>query len=125
MFKIAIDLDKTICIQKEPNQSYLDVLPIPNSIETLRDLKNRGYTLIIHTARGMGTYNNDVESVKTNRLPEIIEWLKKWNVPFDEIIVGKPNVDFFIDDKAIEFKDNWKEINVRLSLEEQKVNNKK
>ena len=37
-------------------------------------------------------------------MPNIVEWLKKHNVPFDEVYIGKPWCGFegfYIDDKSI------------------------
>ena len=52
----------------------------------------------------MRTYESNVGLINKNTLPVIINWLNKNNVPFDEIIVGKPwcgNEGFYIDDKSI------------------------
>ena len=44
------------------------------------------------------------------------EWLKKHDVYHlvQEITHEKPRAEYYIDDKAIEFKNNWKEILERI-----------
>jgi len=43
---------------------------------------------------------------------EIEDKLKTWGVPFDEVMIGKPQACFMIDDRAVHHK-SW-----RLTLEE-------
>ena len=52
----------------------------------------------------MCIYLPNTPLVSAHTLPIIIEWLDKHNVPYDEIIVGKPwcgTDGFYIDDRAI------------------------
>ena len=51
--RICVDLDGTICTTKTPEQSYEDVTPLPGAVDTLEFLKQRGYYIVIHTARNM------------------------------------------------------------------------
>lgn len=56
------------------------------------------------TARNMRTYEGNIGKINIHTLPIIIDWLNKHNVPFDEIIVGKPwcgNEGFYVDDRAV------------------------
>jgi len=102
-YRICFDLDGTICEIKTKNQSYETVLPIAGMVEYLQELKNNGHYIIIMTARNMATYNNNLGQIIANQAPTVIEWLKKYNIPYDELLFGKPNADFFVDDKAINF----------------------
>ncbi len=52
--RIVFDLDGVICELKKPSESYADVIPKNDIIEKMRDLKEDGHYLIIHTGR-MGT----------------------------------------------------------------------
>ncbi|MFS2220839.1 capsular biosynthesis protein, partial [Commensalibacter sp. A3DC] len=73
-------------------------------IQKLREYKKQGFEIIIQTARNMYTYNGDIGKINANTLPIIIEWLKKHEIPYDEIYVGKPwcgKEGFYIDDRAI------------------------
>jgi capsule biosynthesis phosphatase len=106
--RVAIDFDGTICENKKGDEGYEDVKPIPGAIETLKELKEQGFEIVIHTARNMATCNNNVAKVTARQAPIIIEWCKKYECPYDELLFGKPHVDFFIDDKAIEFT-NWED----------------
>ena len=123
MFKITVDLDGTICHTKKENEKYEDVLPIDGAIESLKALKEKGYYIIICTARNMKTCNNNLGKVIKNQAEIVTTWLKKYDVPYDELLFGKSHCDFFIDDKNIEFKGDWEEIINRLKKEEEKVNN--
>ena len=118
--KICVDLDGTICETKTPGQSYKDVKPLENAVDTLKFLKQRGYYIVIFTARNMRTYENNVGRIIPNQAKIVIDWLEKYCVPYDELLFGKPHVDFFIDDKGIQFT-NWKDVKeTLLNAEEEK-----
>ena len=74
----------------------------------MRNLKDQGHYLIIHTGRHMRTCNGDVAKVieKIGKITE--EWLDKWNVPYDELVFGKPYADIYIDDLGVEFSTSKK-----------------
>ncbi len=101
--RIVFDLDGVICELKKPSESYADVIPKNDVIEKMKDLKKDGHYLIIHTSRHMRTCDGDVSKVikKIGKITE--DWLVKWNVPYDELIFGKPHADTYIDDLGIEF----------------------
>ena len=106
--KICVDMDGTICKNKKEWQDYYDVEPMPDAAHSLRELKNKGYYIVIHTARGMRTFNNNEGKVIGYHSKKITEWLEKWEIPFDELLFAKPHVDYFIDDKGYRFG-NWKD----------------
>jgi capsule biosynthesis phosphatase len=63
-----------------------------------------GFTIIIHSARNMQTYENSIGKINAHTLPVMIEWLRRHDIPFDEIHVGKPwcgHNGFYVDDRAI------------------------
>ena len=100
--KIIIDLDDTICSTK--NGDYKNSIPKENVIKKIKEYKNLGFEIIIYTSRNMRTYQGNVDLIKANTLPIIIKWLEKFDVPYDQIIVGKPWPSFggfYVDDKAI------------------------
>ena len=113
IYKFCFDLDGTICHIKKEDQHYIDVDPLPGSVETLQRLKSEGHYIIIMTARNMLTYNNNVGKIIANQSPIVLEWLSKHQIPYDEIHFGKPLADFYVDDKAIKLT-NWKEFNKQI-----------
>ena len=106
--RIVFDLDGVICELKKPSESYSDVSPKKKVIQKMRNLKDQGHYLIIHTGRHMRTCNGDVTKVieKIGKITE--EWLEKWNVPYDELVFGKPYADIYIDDLGVEFSTSEK-----------------
>ncbi|RAN76612.1 HAD hydrolase family protein [Bacillus sp. SRB_331] len=106
--RYIIDLDGTICDLKEPNQSYSEVKPKKNVKEALQEIVDRGDTVIIFTARHMKTCENNVELVE-ERIGKITrDWLNRYEIPYDQLIFGKPYGDIYIDDLAYKFK-GWDE----------------
>lgn len=116
--RLCIDLDGTICETKRQDQDYADVVPLPGAIEAMKDFKARGYYVVIHTARNMRTYNSNVGAVIRNQAKTVIDWLDKYEVPYDELLFGKPHVDYFIDDKGLTFT-NWADMRETLLTKEQ------
>lgn len=100
--RLIMDLDNTISITK--NGNYADAAPIYEVIEQMRYYHKIGFEIVIFSSRNMRTYDGNIGKINVNTLPVIIEWLNKYNVPYDEIVVGKPwcgTEGFYVDDNAI------------------------
>lgn len=102
MKKLIVDLDGTIT--QANTSDYKNVAPKTEVIEQLKSYKQQGFEIVISTARNMRTYEGNVGKINIHTLPVITEWLDKHEVPYDEILVGKPwcgHEGFYIDDRAI------------------------
>ena len=102
MKQIVIDLDNTIT--QHDDSPYPDKPPNIEVIEMLRTYRDRGFSIVINTARNMNTYERNEGKIIANTVPVILEWLAKHNVPYDELRVGKPwcgHEGFYVDDKSI------------------------
>jgi capsule biosynthesis phosphatase len=101
--KIIVDVDDTLTINSS-SKDYQNKLPRLDVIEKLNEYREKGYEVIIYSARNMNTYNGDVSKILKNTLPILTEWLDINNVKFDGIIMGKPwcgHGGFYLDDRAI------------------------
>ena len=67
-------------------------------IDQVNKLKNKGNKIIFYTARGFLS-GLDLYELTFNQL-------KSWGVSFDELYLGKPAADYYIDDKSIDYF-NW------------------
>lgn len=102
MKKLVVDLDGTITLAD--TNDYENVAPNLAVIKQLKNYKAQGYTITISTARNMRTYEGNVGLINIHTLPIITAWLDKHQVPYDEILVGKPwcgHDGFYIDDRAV------------------------
>lgn len=100
--QIILDLDGTICTEEKMFSRSLAV-PKEGAIKNINKLFDEGHTIIIFTAR------NWMEYEMTS------SWLKKNNVKYHQLIMGKPIGDVWIDDRAIEFT-NWDQIVQKLEI---------
>ncbi|PHM66223.1 capsular biosynthesis protein [Xenorhabdus stockiae] len=102
MKKIIIDLDGTLT--NADTKDYQNVSPRLDVIEKLINFRKIGYYIVINTARNMNSFDGNLGKINIHTIPIITEWLDKYSVPYDEIIVGKPwcgTDGFYVDDKAI------------------------
>ena len=109
MATICIDLDGVVAGFKKEGQTYADVLPIPKAVEKLCGLKANGHRIILYTARHMKTCQGNVGMVVARVGNITLDWLKRHEIPFDEIYFGKPWADVYIDDNALRFH-SWDDI---------------
>lgn len=103
MKRLVFDLDGTIALD-DPTRPYAEREPNLPLIARLREYRAQGFTIVVASARNMRTYAGDIGKINANTLPVIIDWLKRHDVPFDELHVGKPwcgTEGFYVDDKAI------------------------
>jgi capsule biosynthesis phosphatase len=101
--RICIDLDGTICDIRHDPLTYADVAPKPGAAEKIRALRQAGHTVVIHTARNMGSTGHNVGKALANVGRVTFEWLARHGIEYDEIFFGKPNSDVIIDDRAVRF----------------------
>lgn len=102
---LVIDIDHTICHPDDNKTHTFDkygkAKPIPEMIEAMRKAKQDGYKIILFTARRMATHNGDINKVIEDVGDLTKQWLKENDVPYDELMFGKPNAVYYVDDKAM------------------------
>ena len=99
--RVCFDLDNTLVTYPAIPNDYSSVKPITNTINMLKQLKNEGHEIIIHTARRMLTHGGNVGKVIKDIALTTINTLEQFDIPYDELIFGKPIADIYIDDRAI------------------------
>lgn len=119
--KIIIDLDGTICSLRKHWQDYADVVPNFQAVEKIQKLKARWHYIIIQTARHMETCGSNVGRVNAKIGKKTLDWLEKYNIPYDEIFFGKPNGAIYLDDNAKTFT-GWDNIEDLENYDEKKIN---
>ena len=100
--RFCFDIDNTLVSFPKIPGDYSSVEPIHKNIDFLRYLKSGGHTIILQTARRMQTHAGNEGKVLADIGKITFETLEKFEIPFDEIHFGKPNADFYIDDKAVD-----------------------
>jgi capsule biosynthesis phosphatase len=96
---IVFDVDDTIL--STVNRDYENSRPKMEVITGMRTMKEAGWTIILHTARGMGRSNGNIESVRKEVIEELEKFCTNYDVPYDEIQIGKPWAAYYVDDKAM------------------------
>ena len=103
-YSFVFDIDGTICPIKTKDQKYEDLIPYKEMVEKIRWYKENGAKIILYTSRNMNTYKGNIGLINKNTAVILIEWLNKWNIPFDEIVYGKiwpGHKGFYVDDRTI------------------------
>lgn len=101
---LVVDLDGTLCPIKRADEKYEELKPYDNVVEKLKEYKKEGFRILIFTARQMRTHEGNLGLINVHTSRMTMNWLDKWNIPYDEIIFGKPwpgKGGFYIDDRAI------------------------
>lgn len=96
---IVFDVDDTIL--KTQNRDYENSRPKVEVIEGMRALKKAGWRIVLHTSRGQGRSGGDIEAVRDQVTKEIKDFCEKFQVPCDELILGKVWAHLYVDDRAM------------------------
>lgn len=103
-YSFIFDIDGTICPIKNKNEKYEDLIPFPEMIEKIRYYKDNGAKIVLFTSRNMNSYQGNIGLINKNTAKILLDWLEKWNIPYDEIIYGKPwpgHFGFYVDDRTV------------------------
>ena len=93
--KYCVDIDNTICVTH--NGDYSSSEPLQKRIDYINTLYNNGHTIIYFTARGSRSGIDYYNLTK--------QQLDNWGCLYHDLVLGKPDCDIFIDDKAINSRD--------------------
>lgn len=99
----VFDIDGTICTLTEGD--YSKSSPIIERIEKINDLYFDGNYIVFQTARGMGRFKNDREKATNMFYDFTVKQLSDWGVKYNELHLGKPAGDIYVDDKGIKDED--------------------
>ena len=98
----TIDIDDTICFTY--NRDFANSEPNKEVIDKINKLYTNGWKIILYTARGAKSCNTLEEREKKYR--KITEqWLKKNKVLYSELVFGKMNSDYYVDDKNMSIEE--------------------
>ena len=103
--KYCFDLDGVIC--KTKKNYYTKSKPIKSSIKVINKLYDEGNYIFIYTSRFMGRSKENIKLANKKGYELTLNQLKKWNLKFHKLLMGKPSYDVIIDDKAVGFTSNW------------------
>ena len=87
---LAIDFDGVVHDHKHPVQGRRMGPPIEGAQAALQSFAARGDIIIIHSVWG-------------DQQKAIGDWMKYYEIPYDQITHIKPQADVYLDDKAIRF----------------------
>ena len=92
----VVDMDGVICDEMPTFERSL-ATPMPGAKAGMQALRDLGYWVIIHTARGW------------SELMMTVAWLRDHDIAYDQLIMGKPQAEIVIDDRAVAFT-SWDKI---------------
>lgn len=98
------DIDGTLCPVKKEGQRYEDLVPDEAMVKRLKEYKEAGAHIVLFTSRNMRTYEGSIGRINANTAKVMLAWLDKWEIPYDEIIYGKPwpgDKGFYVDDRTV------------------------
>lgn len=98
--RYVFDLDGTLCTQEKSGE-YEKAAPITHMIDIVNHLYDQGHDITIFTARGMNTFDGDLNAIINAYWNMTVDWLMKNGVKHHRLRFGKPPADYYVDDKAV------------------------
>ena len=103
-YSFVFDIDGTLCPIKKKEEKYEDLIPYPEMLAKLRYYHDRGAKIVLYTSRNMNSYNGNLGLINKYTAETLHDWLKKWDIPYDEIVFGKiwpGHKGFYVDDRTV------------------------
>ncbi|MFI3163962.1 MAG: capsular biosynthesis protein [Bacillota bacterium] len=103
-YSFVFDIDGTICPIKKKDEDYADLVPYETVVKKIRYYSKNGARIVLFTSRNMHTHGGNLGLINKNTAKILLAWLDKWEIPYDEIMYGKPwpgHKGFYVDDRAV------------------------
>jgi hypothetical protein len=98
--QFVFDIDGVIAMKRE-DLDYGQAEPNKRMIQIINKLYDLGNRIVLFTARGYVT--------GIDWRPVTEQQMKEWGVKYHELHMGKPNADFYVDDKMLSLEYLYKE----------------
>ena len=89
--------DRTIA-DNTGQPDFLLLKPMKGAKQAIDKIKKMGYTIVVYTARHWSDYT------------KIQDWLSKYKIKVDYIVCDKLLLRWLVDDRCLQFDNNWDEI---------------
>ena len=99
-----IDVDGTLCPIKGKDERYEDLVPYTAMVEQMRRYHDEGARIVLYTSRNMNSFGGNIGLINKHTAKTMLDWLEQWQIPYDEILFGKPwpgHSGFDVDDRAV------------------------
>lgn len=103
-YTFIMDVDGTLCPIKQPEERYEDLVPYAGMVERLRRYRAEGARIVLFSSRNMNSYQGNLGLINKHTAAVMRDWLEKWDIPYDEILFGKPwpgRKGFYVDDRTV------------------------
>jgi len=112
---ICVDFDGTIF---QWGDIYAKTPPFDGCVEFMRELRKQGWFIVIFTSRLSPTWWQSegwgFEEAIEKELAFVENRLGEYGIPYDRITAEKVPAEYYIDDKAVRFENNWAAISKRI-----------
>lgn len=108
---VCVDFDGTLYPFAE---IFEGIPPFDGAAEAVRSLKESGYRIVIYTSRLSRAWLASESHNAIDHIDYIRMVLDRDAIPYDDITGEKIPAEYYIDDRAIEFKENWLDIRDRI-----------
>lgn len=101
---IVLDVDGTLCPIRKAGEDYSNLMPYPDMVNMVKEYRDKGFYIILYSARNMNTFDGNVGRIAAVTGKQMLDWLDKHEIPYDEMHLGKPwpgKGGFYVDDKSI------------------------
>ena len=111
--RYCIDIDGTIC-SPTIGRDYHKAEPWQDRIAKINNLYDEGNYIIYFNGRAMGRFSDQSHSIASVKAEGVLfdltkDQLDEWGCKYNELIMGKPHADLFIDDKGINCDDFFRD----------------
>lgn len=103
--RVCFDVDGVLA-KNDPRVPYREREPYSFVREQLTKLRDMGVTIVIQTARHMRKTGGNQASARDCGLAELVDWLDKHNLPYDEVYMGKASARLYADDRGVRVDSN-------------------
>ena len=99
----GFDIDGTICTT---DCDYSEAKPYLEVIAKINALFEEGHTIIVFTSRGYKSGKDWYDFTKKQ--------IDSWDLKYHKLIMGKPQFDIFVDDRAVSNYQWYKDNNIKI-----------
>ncbi len=103
-YTFVFDIDGTLCPIKTHDERYEDLVPFSDVVAKLRQYHDEGARIVLFTSRNMNSYKGNLGLINKHTARILLDWLEKWDIPYDELVYGKPwpgHKGFYVDDRTV------------------------